>query len=139
MSWLVDTNVLSELTRLIPDVAVKEWLLQHEDALFISVLTLGELERGVRMASDTRRQKRLRAWLNHEVRTWFAGRILPVDESVALAWAEVLTRSKDPLPAIDSLISATAIAHQLTVVTRDEDDIARAGAAVLNPWKQGRG
>ena len=135
MSWLVDTNVLSELTRRAPDAGVQQWLVEHEEDLFISVLTLGELERGVRMAADGSRQKRLRAWLENDVRAWFAGKILPIDENVALAWAEILTRSKNPLPAIDSLIGATALAHQLTVVTRDEDDIARTGAKVCNPWK----
>ena len=135
MSWLVDTNVLSELTRREPTAAVEKWLLAHEDDLFISVLTLGELERGVRTAADGARQKRLRAWLHNDVRSWFAGRILPIDENVATTWAEMLARAKDPLPASDSLIGATAITHQLTVVTRDEDDMGRTGAKVLNPWK----
>jgi predicted nucleic acid-binding protein len=134
VSWLVDTNVLSELTRREPNAAVQTWLVTHEEDLFISVLTLGELERGIRMAADAGRQKRLRAWLHSDVRAWFAGKILPIDENVATTWAEMLARAKNPLPAIDSLIGATAIAHQLTVVTRDEDDIARTGAKVLNPW-----
>ena len=135
MSWLIDTNVLSELTRRTPDPVVQTWLVEHEDALFVSVLTLGELERGVLMAADARQQKRLRAWLEFDVRPWFAGRILPIDEKVAATWGEVLARAKAPLPAIDSLIGATAVAHQLTVVTRDEDDMTRTGAKVLNPWK----
>jgi toxin FitB len=135
VSWLVDTNVLSELTRRSPDARVQQWLVGHEEDLFISVLTFGELERGVRMAAEAGRQKRLRAWLENDVRAWFAEKILPIDERVALTWADILARSKNPLPAIDSLIGATAIAHQLTVVTRDEDDIERTGARVLNPWK----
>ena len=134
MSWLVDTNVLFELTRRAPDAAVQQWLLKHEEDLFISVLTLGELERGVRMATDASRQKRLRTWLQIDVRAWFAGKILPIDENVATTWAEILARSKNPLPAIDSLIGATALTHQLTVVTRDETDIGKTGAKVLNPW-----
>ena len=137
MSWLVDTNVLSELTRRAPNAGVQQWLLDHEEDLFISVLTLGELEKGVRMAAQAGRQKRLRAWLENDVRAWFAEKILPIDERVALAWADILARSKNPLPAINSLIGATALAHQLTVVTRDEDDIARTGAKVFNPWKPG--
>jgi predicted nucleic acid-binding protein len=135
VSWLVDTNVLSELTRRTPDASVQQWLIEHEDDLFISVLTLGELERGVRLAADAARQRRLRSWLEKDVRAWFAGRILPIDEEVALTWATALTRSKNPLPAIDSLIAATALTHDLVVVTRDEDDIARAGAKVFNPWR----
>jgi toxin FitB len=134
VSWLVDTNVLSELTRRNPHATVQKWLLAHGNELFISVLTLGELERGIRMATEAGRQKKLRAWLNNDVRPWFTGRILPIDESVATAWAEMTARTKDPLPAIDSLIGATAIAHQFTVVTRDEGDMARTGAKVLNPW-----
>ena len=133
MSWLVDTNVLSELTRRNPHPAVQKWMLANENELFISVLTLGELERRIRMAAEAGRQKKLRAWLDDEVRPWFAGRILTIDESVATAWAEMTARTKNPLPAIDSLIGATAIAHELTVVTRDEKNMARTGAKVLNP------
>ena len=136
MSWLVDTNVLSEWARREPHPPVQKWLLAHENELFISVLTLGELERGIRLATEAGRQKKLRAWLNDDVRPWFAGRILPIDESVATAWAEMTARTKNPLPAIDSLIGATAIAHELTVVTRDQDDMARTGAKVLNPWNK---
>ena len=132
--WLDDTNVLSELTRREPNARVQKWLVEHEEDLFISVLTLGELERGVRMAADAGRQKRLRAWLHNDVRAWFAEKILPIDENVAARWAEMLSRAKNPLPAIDSLIGATALTHQLTVVTRDERDMARTGAKVLNPW-----
>lgn len=79
---------------------MQRWLLEHEEDLFISVLTLGELEKGVRMVADAKRQKRLRAWLQNEVRAWFAGKILPIDENIAATWAEILTRSKNPLPAI---------------------------------------
>lgn len=134
MSWLVDTNVLSELTRRAPDATVQGWLVEHEEDLFISVLTFGELEKGVRMAAEVSRQKRLRAWLQNDVRAWFAGKILPIDENVATTWAEMLARARNPLPAIDSLIGATAITHQLTVVTRDEADMERTGAKVFNPW-----
>ena len=115
-------------------MAVQAWLVAHEEDLFISVLTLGELERGVRMAADAARQKRLRAWLHNDVRAWFAAKILPIDENVATTWAEMLAGAKGPLPAIDSLIGATALTHKLTVVTRDERDIARTGAKVFNPW-----
>ena len=134
MSWLVDTNVLSELSRKAPHAGVLRWLTAHQDELFLSVLTLGELEKGLMQASDSTRRARLDRWIRREVPEWFSGRILPVDQQVAVRWGQLAGSLRDPLPAVDALIAATALTHQLTVVTRNVSDLMRTGAAVLNPW-----
>ena len=136
MSWLLDTCVLSEPARKTPDPRVVRWLAdQAEEALFISVLTLGELWKGAALLPDGRKRRQIRLWLQRDIRQRFEGRILPVDEAVALAWGELLAEAGRPLPTIDSLIAATAVAHQLTVATRNTEDMADTGAAVFNPWK----
>ena len=136
MSWLLDTCVLSEPARKTPDPGVVQWLAaQAEEALFISVLTLGELWEGAALLPDGRKRRQILLWLQRDIRQRFEGRILPVDETVSLAWGRLLADAGRPLPAIDSLIAATAVAHQLTVATRNTEDMADTGAAVFNPWK----
>ncbi|MEN9676941.1 MAG: hypothetical protein RIS76_2837 [Verrucomicrobiota bacterium] len=134
MSWLVDTNVISELSRKSPHAAVLRWLVEHQDGLFLSVLTLGELEKGLMQTPDSTRRARLDRWIRRDVPEWFSGRILPVDQQVAVRWGQLAGSLRDPLPVIDALIAATALTHQLTVVTRNVSDLMRTGAAVLNPW-----
>ena len=136
MSWLLDTCVLSEPARKTPDPRVVRWLAdQAEEALFISVLTLGELWEGAALLPDGRKRRQILLWLQRDIRQRFEGRILAVDETVSLAWGQLLADAGRPLPAIDSLIAATAVAHQLTVATRNTEDMADTGAAVFNPWK----
>lgn len=136
MSWLLDTNVISELTRPAPRPEVARWLTEHEDDLFLSVLTLGEIQKGITSLADSVRRRRLTSWLEQEIRPWFAGRILPVDELVALRGGRLLAKAGQPLPAVDSLIAATALEHGLTLVTRNTQDMARTGASVFNPWEE---
>ena len=136
MSWLLDTCVLSEPARKTPDPRVVQWLAdQAEEELFISVLTLGELWKGAALLPDGRKRRQILLWLQRDIRQRFEGRILPVDETVSLAWGQLLADAERPLPAIDSLIAATAVAHQLTLATRNTEDMADSGAAVFNPWK----
>jgi toxin FitB len=134
MSWLVDTNVLSELSRREPNLKVIRWLHDNEDDLYVSVLTLGELEKGLAMATNPRRRVRLERWIRRDVPAWFEGRILPVDREVATCWGRLVGSLKDPVPAIDSLLAATAVVHQLTLVTRNTVDVARTGADLFNPF-----
>jgi len=136
VSWLLDTCVLSEPARKTPDPRVVQWLAdQAEEELFISVLTLGELWKGAALLPDGRKRRQILLWLQRDIRQRFEGRILPVDETVSLAWGQLLADAERPLPAIDSLIAATAVAHQLTLATRNTEDMADSGAAVFNPWK----
>lgn len=134
MSWLVDTNVISELSRPAPDAKVAQWLTAHEDELFLSVLTLGEIQKGIASLPDSKRRRRLTRWLDAEIRPWFSGRLLPVDETVSLRWGRMLAEANQPLPAVDSLIAATALTHGLTLATRNTQDMARTGVSVFNPW-----
>ena len=134
MSWLVDTNVISELSRRAPTPKVSSWLLANQDELHVSVLTLGELEKGLSRVADKARRQRLERWVRSDVPTWFGNRVLEVDVKVAVRWGRLVGSLTDPLPAIDSLIAATALEHRLTVVSRNKSDFTRAGVAVLDPW-----
>ena len=136
MSYLLDTNVVSEARRKTPDSGVTEWLSQRPAAtLYLSVLTLGELRKGVEILSDEPRRSLLRDWLEVELPAFFTGRILPIDEGVAEAWGRLLAIAGRPLPSIDSLIGATAARHGMSVVTRNTRDFASMGLTVINPWK----
>jgi len=140
MSWLLDTPVVSELVRATPTASVIDWLkAQDEDDLFLSVLTLGELEKGIAKLSDSRRKTTLRKWVRTNLMSRFEGRLLVVDRNVASRWG-MLTgtaeRKGRPLPVIDSLIAATAVAHDLTVVSRNAMDFERCGVPCLNPWSE---
>lgn len=134
MSWLVDTNVISELSRKTPNAKVSQWLLEHQDDLFLSVLTLGELEKGLMKAVDATRRARLERWVRSDVPEWFEGRILPIDQRVAIRWGQLVGSLRDPVPAIDTLLAATALTHRLTVATRNTSDLGRTGAEIFNPW-----
>lgn len=136
MNWLLDTCVLSEPTRKTPDAKVVRWLAeQSEDALFISVLSLGELWKGAVSLPESRRRQQILAWLQRDIRRRFEGRVLPVDEQVSLAWGQLLADAGRPLPAVDSLIAATAVANHLTLATRNTEHMADTGAVVFNPWE----
>ncbi len=136
MSWLLDTCVLSEPARKTPDPKVAQWLAEEsEEEFFISVLTLGELWKGATLLPEGRKRRQILLWLQRDIRQRFEGRILPVDETVSLAWGQLLAEAGRPLPAIDSLIAATAVAHHLTLATRDTEDMADTGAVVFNPWE----
>ncbi len=136
MSWLLDTNVISELARPVPNPVVAQWLTAHEDELFLSVLTLGEIQKGISSLVDSRRRRRLANWLEREIRPWFAGHLLPVDERVAVRWGRLQAQARQPLPAIDSLIAATALEHGLVLATRYTQDMARTGVSLFNPWDE---
>ena len=137
--FLLDTNCISELVRPAPDPRVVEWLETAEEAmLHISVLTLGEIRKGVAALPQTKRRKRLEDWLDVDLRTRFAGRILPVDDAVAQRWGLLSTQAKrngTPLPIIDGLLAATALHHGLTIVSRNTSDSLNAQVDVLNLWR----
>ena len=135
MSYLVDTNVISELRRRDPDPNVVKWFEERPaTALFLSVLTLGEIRKGIELVTDCRRKLRLLDWLEVELPKFFAGRTLPVDLAVADRWGRLQADAGRPLPAVDSLMAATAMQHGLCVVTRNARDFALPGLAIINPW-----
>jgi predicted nucleic acid-binding protein len=137
VSYLVDTNVVAELARREPDPRVVAWFREVPDAaLHLSVLTLGELRKGVESLAEVRRRERLRVWLENDLAEWFGERLLPVSAAVADHWGRILAKAARPMPAIDSLIAATAIHHGLRMVTRNEKDFGFPGLEVINPWRR---
>jgi predicted nucleic acid-binding protein len=134
---LLDTCALSEFTKPKPSPAVDSWFAQlPEGADFVSVMTLGELEKGITKLATSKRRAGLERWFG-DLRERFKGRILLVDEPVALEWGRITARAElagTPVLSIDALIAATAIVHGLAVVTRNTSDIARTGAPVIDPW-----
>jgi predicted nucleic acid-binding protein len=132
---LVDTNVISELRRRDPDANVRAWFAQRPATeLYLSVLTLGEIRKGVEALTDLGRRTVLREWLERELPVFFADRLLPIDAGVAHQWGQLLAKAGRSLPAIDSLLAATALHHNLVLVTRNLKDVAGLPVKVLNPW-----
>ena len=135
MSYLLDTNVLSELVRPRPAQAVLDWFAGvRDDALHLSVLTLGELRRGVERLPANNRREKLRLWLEQELPARFGPRVLPVDAAVADRWGRLSAEAGRPVSAIDSLLAATALVHQLRLVTRNTSDFKFAPLEVVDPW-----
>ena len=136
MSYLLDTNVLSELRRKTPHPSVVAWVSSRPaSTLYLSVLTLGELRKGVEGVADASRRLALMDWLETDLPSFFAGRILAVDAQVSDRWGRLLALAGRPLPAIDSLLGATASLHGLRMVTRNARDFAALGVEVVNPWE----
>ncbi len=138
MSWLLDTCALSEYTKKVPSAKVIAWLDdQDETSLFISVISLGEIEKGILKlrASDPRRSQKLTAWLG-KLEQRFAGRILPLDAAALHVWAQIAAHTElagQPLPVMDALLMATAQCHGLNIVTRNVQDFAPY-PQIFNPW-----
>lgn len=136
--YLLDTNCISEIVRINPSTPVLAWLeAADEDLLYLSVLTLGEIRKGVAVLPQSRRRTRLESWLQGEVRARFAGRILPIDEEVTHRWGVLAAKAKErgkSLSVIDGLLAATALQHNLSIVTRNESDFSGLGVQVVNPW-----
>jgi len=135
VSYLIDTNVLSELRRKLPHPGLSAWFAQRPaSSLYLSVLTLGELRKGIDGLNDEDRKLALSDWLHTDLSVFFLGRVLSIDEQVADRWGQLVAAAGRPLPAIDSLLAATALVHGLTVVTRNAKDFEGLGMAVINPW-----
>lgn len=136
MSYLLDTNVLSELRRRVPDPAVVAWVeARPASTFFVSVLTLGEIRKGIESLADERRRLGLLDWMEADVPAFFAGRILAIDLPIADRWGRLLAQAGRPIPAIDSLLAATALQHGLRLVTRNVRDFAFPGLEIINPWQ----
>jgi toxin FitB len=135
MSFLIDTNVISELVRPAPNPQVLAWFEAVPDgALHLSALTLGEIRKGVDRLENSGRKEKLRLWLERDLPAWFGGRVLPVSADVADRWGRLLAKCAKTPPAVDSLIAATALHHGLRIVTRNEADFAFPELEVVNPW-----
>jgi hypothetical protein len=138
LKYLLDTCLISELAKDKPDLGVLEWIEQQdEQALFLSVLTLGELQKGVSKLPDGRKKTQLLNWLDDDLQTRFTGRMLDIDATVATLWGKLqgeAERRGRRMPVIDSLLAATAHANKLAIVTRNGVDMAESGVEVINPW-----
>ena len=137
MSWLIDTNALSELKKRRPHPGVVRWFADHSaGSLHLSVLTLGELRKGIDAMVESDRKTAFRDWLESELPDYFAGRILDIDARTADRWGRLCAEARRPLPAIDSLLAAAALAHGLTLVTRNLADFDLPALRVVNPWDE---
>ncbi|WP_394848864.1 type II toxin-antitoxin system VapC family toxin [Pendulispora brunnea] len=137
MSYLLDTCAISELAAPKPNPGFVAWLDdQPDEALFLSVLTVGELIRGVELLGPGPKRRNLERWLA-ELRTSYRDRLLPVDEAVAALWGIYSARAKESgnaLHAVDGLLAATAVRSALSVVTRNTRDFRSVGVTVIDPW-----
>ena len=137
-AFLLDTNVISELVKPKPEPKVTAWIdAIDEELLFLSVLTLGEIGKGIVLLPRSARRTALEAWLSKELPLRFSGRILSVDQEVADRWGHLsgLTGARGAqVSVIDGLLAATAVQYNLTLVTRDTRDVAATGVALFNPW-----
>ncbi len=138
MTWLLDTMVVSETSRRRPDAQIAKWIVQQPDSeIAISVLTIGEIRKGIITARDPDHRRRLVEWFMREFEPGFSRAALPITVAIAYEWghltAEAATRRR-VLPAVDGLIAATAAVHGLTVVTRNVRHFEDLGVPVLNPW-----
>ena len=138
MNLLLDTNVLSEVQRPAPDVKVLGWLdAIDEDRTYISVASIAELRRGIALMDDGRRRDALAIWLANDLPARFAERILPIDRAVAERWGDLMAESRRSgvaLSVMDGFFAATALANDLTLVTRNVKDFASFGVPLFNPW-----
>jgi predicted nucleic acid-binding protein len=137
--FLLDTNVVSELTKRRPNDRVVAWIdATTEDLLYLSLITLGEVRKGIDLLPDGDPKKsRLQVWLDRDLRIRFGGRVLPFDDGVAIRWGQVEALAQKrglTLPTVDAQLAATALHHGLTFATRNTEDVGPAGVPVFNPW-----
>jgi len=138
-AFLLDTNCISELVRSNPEPRVLQWVdATDESLLYLSVLTLGEIRKGIATLPAGQRRTHLEAWLELELKSRFAGRILSIDVGIADRWgilAATAKRTGRALAAIDGLLAATALHHNLTLVTRNVADFSSTAIPLVNPWE----
>ncbi len=139
MNYILDTNVISELVAPQPDANVTRWIESIDPhTVYLSVITVGELKKGIEKLSDSRRKTILEEWLVNDLLVRFQDQLLPLDSSTMLAWGALVARMEaigKPMPAIDSLIAATALHNSYALSTRNVGDFEHAGISLLNPWE----
>ena len=138
MSYLLDTNVVSETERKLPESKVVEWLgIVDSQNVYLSVLTIGEIKKGVSKLASGKRKAHIQNWLE-DVRKHFGGRILPITERTFLVWGTMMAefeRKGIVRPGLDSLLEATAVEHDLILVTRNVRNFKESSVTILNPWE----
>ena len=138
MSYLIDTCCISELVKKKPNPNVLKWFAdQDELSMYLSVITFGELRKGIEKLPDSKKKKELNQWVKEDLNNRFKNRVLNINMEEVNRWGKILATAEKngkPLPAIDSLIAATALVHDLLVVTRNTQDMEGSGVDVINPW-----
>jgi toxin FitB len=138
MTYLLDTCLISEVVAKQPNQQVLDWLnAQVPETLYLSVITIGEIAKGISKLAASKRKESLTKWLNETLPNRFEGRILSIDIPTMVLWGNLvgqLELSGRPLPVMDSLIAATALQNSLSLVTRNENDFAGTGVVIFNPW-----
>ena len=138
MSYLIDTCCISELVKKKPNPNVVRWFADREEfSMYLSVITFGELRKGIEKLPDSKKKKELSRWVKEDLSQRFKNRVLSIHMNEVNRWGEILAAAEQkgkPLPAIDSLIAATAQVHDLSVVTRNTQDMEGSGVEVINPW-----
>ncbi len=139
MRYLLDTNVVSELIARQPNEGVVRWIDGLDPGgVYLGVITIGEISKGVERLPDSPRKETLREWLTDSLKLRFEGRILEIDVAVMLTWGALMARLEKrgrKMSAMDSLIAALALSHDLTLATRNESDFENAEITVVNPWR----
>jgi tRNA(fMet)-specific endonuclease VapC len=139
MKYLLDTCVISELVAKHPNPQVVDFVdALDSDGVYLSVITIGEIAKGVEKLPKSKRKQDLHSWLKEDLLARFSGRIIPLDTEVLMQWGVLVARLESTgitLPAIDSLIAATTLTHKLTLVTRNVDDFSSTGIEIVNPWE----
>lgn len=140
MKYLLDTCLISELVVKAPNLRVVQWVDEQDPAnLFLSVITIGEISKGIAKLIDSRRKQKLESWLQNELLQRFAQNILLIDSDVMLTWGRLIAALElkgRKMALMDSLIAALALHGNLQLVTRNENDFINAGISILNPWKE---
>jgi toxin FitB len=138
MNYILDTNVISELVMSQPDANVTRWIESVDPQnVYLSVITVGELKKGIEKMPNSRRRTVLGAWLINDLLVRFQDHLLPIDTSVMLTWGSLVAHMEaigKPMPAIDSLIAATTLHSGCTLSTRNVKDFEHAGISLFNPW-----
>ncbi|MBO1057000.1 MAG: type II toxin-antitoxin system VapC family toxin [Dolichospermum sp. JUN01] len=138
MTYLLDTCLISELVAKQPNQKVLDWVdAQVPETLYLSVITIGEIAKGICKLTPSKRKESLTTWLNETLPNRFEHRILTIDVSTMVLWGNLICQLEQngrPLPAMDSLIAAIALQHSLSLVTRNEKDFAGTGVVIINPW-----
>lgn len=140
MKYLLDTCVISELIAKQPNPRVLDWIDSVDaDGVYLSVITIGEITKGIEKLPQSRRKQELSDWLENELLIRFQENMIELDTSILIRWGQLnanMESSGQTMPAIDSLIAATALSRGLILVTRNEADFAGTEVEILNPWKQ---
>jgi predicted nucleic acid-binding protein len=139
MKYLLDTCVISEIIRPKPSSKITKWIKNEDESnFFLSVLTIGELHKGIEKLTESKRKRELHNWVENDLKERFWRRIIDIDVQTAMVWGKIQGMAESigrPMPAVDSLIAATGITHNLTVVTRNISDMKESGVSLFNPWE----